>query len=289
MNSIAPKRGYWQPVKARQPQVYPDGIRLHKQGGMVFVGSHLSGEDKVKRGEISEFSAGSRRRLRAALLELSIPGALRCGITLTVPWKGTDFAPLMDEWRQCLDRFAKSFRRRFPHSAYIFRVELQQRGAPHAHALAYIALEDIAPAPAPPRVGGRVPTRWPSRALGSRCAVFGAHQYTTYTAVALAHLRGEAQKLKRWRLLGLCFAMSQIILASASKPNLAIRASNGASSASRISSRPRRILCRHRAMTTIGPCFFGCSARLCATASRLRITIGSGSPLLGLSCAALAV
>ena len=154
MDSITPNKGYWQPVKARQPQVYPDGIRLHRQSGMVFVGSHLSGEDKVKRGEISEFSAGSRRRLRAALLELSIPGALRCGITLTVPWRGTNFEPLMDEWRQCLDRFAKSFRRRYPHSAYIFRVELQQRGAPHAHALAYIAREDIAPAPVPPASGG---------------------------------------------------------------------------------------------------------------------------------------
>lgn len=167
MDSIAPKRGHWQPVKVRQPKVFPDGIRLHKQGGMVFVGGHLSGEDKAKRGEINEFTAGARRRLRAALLELSIPDAFRCGITLTVPWKGNDFAPLMEEWRQCLDRFSKSFRRRFPNSAYIFRVELQQRGAPHAHALAYIAREDLAAVAGPAASAGPG-----AAALGLACVGF---------------------------------------------------------------------------------------------------------------------
>lgn len=144
MDSIAPHKGGWQAVKARRPEVYKSGIRLHRQAGMVYVGSHLSGEDKAKRGEITEFTAGARRRLRGALLEFSIPDALRVGITLTVPWRGTDFTPLMDEFRACIHRFQLTFLRRFPNSAYIYRVELQTRGAPHIHALAYISRDDLA-------------------------------------------------------------------------------------------------------------------------------------------------
>lgn len=66
------------------------------------------------------------------------------GITCTVPWQGTDFEPLMDEFRECVHRFRTAFVRCFPKSAAIYRVELQERGAPHLHALVWMAAEDLA-------------------------------------------------------------------------------------------------------------------------------------------------
>lgn len=102
--------------------------------------SGTGGAKEVKRGEITGFTAAARRRMRRAMLTLWIPDAQLVGITLTVPWKGETFD--CEEFRECLHRFEVAFRRQYPHSGMIFRVELQKRGAPHVHALLYLAVAD---------------------------------------------------------------------------------------------------------------------------------------------------
>lgn len=143
MGSIAHNKGVWQELPQKPIAVYPAGITIHRQG-LHFV---PKSEGRTKRGEITSFTAAARRRLRHALLTLSVPDSIRLGITLTVPWIVDDFGSLMDEWRDCVNRFCVSFRRAYPHSGLIYRVELQRRGAPHLHALMYISFSDIAAMP----------------------------------------------------------------------------------------------------------------------------------------------
>lgn len=123
--------------------VYEHGIHVPSPIRGTSTGTG-GGGDNHKRGEITGFSAASRRRMRQAMLTKYIPGADLVGITCTVPWQGTDFEPLMDEFRECVHRFRTAFVRRFPKSAAIYRVELQERGAPHLHALVWMAAEDLA-------------------------------------------------------------------------------------------------------------------------------------------------
>lgn len=125
-------------------RVYPLGIHIDgPTKGQSLPNRGGGGEDR-KRGEITGFSAAARRRMRDAMLSRWIPGAYLVGVTYTVPWKGTNFEPLLDEFRECWNRFSTTFRRRFKKSAIIYRVELQTRGAPHIHALTWIHQEDVA-------------------------------------------------------------------------------------------------------------------------------------------------
>ena len=130
---------------AYSPLVGQSQITVCREGLIVKVkglprGSQLDG---VKRGTIEGFSRGAARRLREALATLTMPFAKVYGVTLTVPWHSDDFEPLMDEWRKVFNRFGVAFRRQFPHSAAIFRNEVQRRGAPHIHAVCYFASVDI--------------------------------------------------------------------------------------------------------------------------------------------------
>lgn len=124
-------------------RVYPLG--MHIDSPLKGVSRGTGGALSEKRGEIVGFSAAARRRMREAMLTLYIPDGELVGVTYTVPWKGTDFAPLMDEFRACWHRFGVAFRRRFAHSAMIYRVELQERGAPHIHALVWLSGRDVPP------------------------------------------------------------------------------------------------------------------------------------------------
>lgn len=127
-------------------RVYPFGIHIDgPTKGQSFPNRGGGGPDR-KRGEITGFSAAARRRMRDAMLSRWIPGAYLVGVTFTVPWRGTNFQPLLDEFRACWHRFGIAFRRRFDHSAIIYRVELQQRGAPHIHALCWLHPLDAAAA-----------------------------------------------------------------------------------------------------------------------------------------------
>ena len=140
MKSIAQTAHGGQWLKGR---IYPNGLHIDSPlKGVKIVGTRRSILASQKRGKITGFSVASRRRMREALLSLEVPQAQILGVTFTVPWKGTDFSPLMDEFRNCWHRFCVAFRRSFPNSGMIYRVELQERGAPHIHAIWWLADSD---------------------------------------------------------------------------------------------------------------------------------------------------
>ncbi len=115
--------------------VWRDGVKV-KRGGWHFVPSP---EGRARRGGVYSFSPSARRRLREAMLELdlSVP-SYRFGLTLTLPWKVREWGSVeLDDFKSAFNRFGVSFKRAFPRWAAIFRVELQQRGAPHVHAIVY--------------------------------------------------------------------------------------------------------------------------------------------------------
>lgn len=143
MDSISHPKGKWQPIEYKLIKVYPSGVNIPKRG-FAFVPSALSSPSRKNRGNITTFSVKTRQRLRSALLTKSIPDSYRVGVTYTVPWKGENFEPFMDEFREVLHRFRVAFCRKYPRSGFIYRVELQERGAPHLHALTYFAREDLA-------------------------------------------------------------------------------------------------------------------------------------------------
>lgn len=186
MEIIAPRRAKGQPRGGIN--VYPFGIHIDGPTKGVSLTNRGGGGEERKRGTIEGFSAAARRRMREAMLTLEIKDSLFLGLTLTVPWKATDFEPLMDEFRATVHRFSVAFRRLFPHSGMIYRIELQQRGAPHLHALVYIAKADLAaPIPAPVAGVGAAEdavAQFSMRELWSRAvldlhhgSIFGFEQY----------------------------------------------------------------------------------------------------------------
>jgi len=96
--------------------------------------------------------------MRKALLGLEIPNAIRLGLTLTVPWPNewcqADQDRCNAEFRECFNRFGVAFRRALPNSGMIFRVELQQRKAPHVHAVCYVDIAALAALPTPSPASG---------------------------------------------------------------------------------------------------------------------------------------
>ena len=137
MKIISNRKGHYQPLVDRPIEVYNEGMTIPRRG-FVFVPDCLTQEGRKERGEITSFTVAARRRLRRCLLSETVPDSFRCHATFTVPWKGDNFAPLMDEFRECWNRFGVLFRRAYPNSSMIYRVELQKRGAPHIHALTYL-------------------------------------------------------------------------------------------------------------------------------------------------------
>lgn len=116
-----------------------------------------------KRGQIDSFSRHAALRLRRALSELHVSAARSFGITLTLPWLSEDFKldistclrgaagcafkfdydTMFEEYKSCFNRFGVAFRRMFPHSAAIFRHELQKRKVPHCHLVVYFSNIDL--------------------------------------------------------------------------------------------------------------------------------------------------
>lgn len=89
----------------------------------------------VKRGEITGFSASSRRRLRLSLMGVEWGLVDSYWVTLTYHrvW-GAEW----QEWKRDLRAFHKALDRRFPTLGDYWRLEFQRRGAPHFHlVLAY--------------------------------------------------------------------------------------------------------------------------------------------------------
>ena len=120
--------------------IAPSGLRVSFKG-LKARGNWLDG---VSRGVIRGWSAASVRRLRETLFGYSVPDSVAYGVTLTLPW--SDEFCRSDACQPEFLRFVKVFRQRFirtlPHSALVYRVELQQRGAPHIHAVLWLASVD---------------------------------------------------------------------------------------------------------------------------------------------------
>lgn len=116
------------------------GYRLH------FLPNIQSGKNKKigeKRDTIKSFSAASVRRLRDTLLFSELKYTLydKIGITFTLPWRNLE-GNILEDYRKVWHRFRTLYVRSFPSSALVFRHELQQRTAPHCHAVQYLAASD---------------------------------------------------------------------------------------------------------------------------------------------------
>lgn len=103
------------------------------------------------RSEILTFSKSSRRRMRDFMLRYYVPGMLRCGVTLTLPWQNQNFdsslknfeVDYLAEFSKVVHRFRVYWLRRFPDCGCVYRVELQQRKVPHLHLISYHSSSDI--------------------------------------------------------------------------------------------------------------------------------------------------
>lgn len=85
--------------------------------------------EQPKRGEITEFSSRSRQRLRCKIASVR-RSELPYFLTLTYPAEWTWDAEL---WKRQLKIFSQRFIRRFPTAGFIWKLEFQERGAPHFH------------------------------------------------------------------------------------------------------------------------------------------------------------
>jgi hypothetical protein len=85
--------------------------------------------EQPRRGEITEFSARSRQRLRCKIASVC-RNELPYFLTLTYPAEWTWDVKL---WKRHLKVFSQRFERRFPTAGFIWKLEFQKRGAPHFH------------------------------------------------------------------------------------------------------------------------------------------------------------
>lgn len=121
-------------------------LRLEFQGHLVKVG--LRGMrppiQPEKRGKITGFSAASRRRMMELVQRL---GAEKSRVFVTLTY-GADF-PTPKDAKQHLRAFLERIRRKFSDKevSAIWRIELQERGAPHFHLmffkLPFLPKEDL--------------------------------------------------------------------------------------------------------------------------------------------------
>jgi len=92
----------------------------------------LPPSNRQKRGNVTNFSDASRRRLIDLTARLDLTGAMPKFLTLT--FAGT---PTSDEAKNAFRKFAKRLRRRFSEMSALWRVELQTRGSAHFHLIIF--------------------------------------------------------------------------------------------------------------------------------------------------------
>lgn len=106
-------------------KVYPGGFRVYNLRGSTARLPHS------QRGIISGFSANSRRRFRRLLM--SIPWADYDFHFVTLTYHN-EYGDNFQEYKIQLDNFIKAVRRHWlPYVGVLWRLEYQQRGAPHYH------------------------------------------------------------------------------------------------------------------------------------------------------------
>jgi len=86
-----------------------------------------------KRGKVKGFSFASRRRLMYTIAKIKLDAELPVFITLTYPM----LFPSPMESKKHIDAFRKRLLRAFPGIGYIWKLEPQERGAPHYHIMAW--------------------------------------------------------------------------------------------------------------------------------------------------------
>lgn len=84
-----------------------------------------------KRGEVTEFSRKSRRRLMRKMMKVE-SGRLCDPVFLTLTWH-KEWEAEHDEVQRQLNAFLQALRRQWPDNRYLWRLEFQKRGAPHIH------------------------------------------------------------------------------------------------------------------------------------------------------------
>lgn len=129
--TCGPRRG--SSVRMPQATVAKGGRLFTLKGGRVQADQRKRGGT---RGAVAGFSAGSRRRLMRVLASINQAAVPHMPLFLTLTYPATwDADP--KRWKRDLEVFGKRLRRYFPTLAYIWRLEFQERGAPHFHLLCF--------------------------------------------------------------------------------------------------------------------------------------------------------
>jgi hypothetical protein len=148
-------------------------------GGAFFsikAGKHWRAEGiGGKRGEIQGFSSASRRRLMALMAQVDRTQLTRkpLFITLTYP---RDYPASARVYKAHLKEFLRRFNRRYPHTPIIWRLEYQERGAPHYHLMVFTRWF--------------IPWRW---VAGQWYEATGAREYLTLISGT------ETRAIRSWR------------------------------------------------------------------------------------------
>ena len=120
------------PVLREQRSIlfYPEGSFIHVQPSDDYEPHQ---REYKKRGKIGGFSAKSRRRLISTCAQLK---QTISALFLTLTWPGV-WNPDPKSWKTCLDTFLKRLHRAHPDCSGIWKLEPQERLAPHFHLLLF--------------------------------------------------------------------------------------------------------------------------------------------------------
>lgn len=134
--------------------IYDNGIKFSFINNNSYLCKYVKDNKNIcdkTRSKILTFSKSSRRRMRDFLLRYYVPGMVRCGVTLTLPWQNQNFdsslknfeVDYLAEFSKVVHRFRVYWLRRFPACGCVYRVELQKRKVPHLHLISYHSSSDI--------------------------------------------------------------------------------------------------------------------------------------------------
>ena len=111
----------------------------YSQGGtwvrLSTPGELVNGSSAI-RGDITKFSAKSRRRLLDLLASIDVE-ATGEAIFTTMTYPGIGWPGNPADWKRHLDAWVKRMRRRYPDAWAVWKLEPQKRGAPHFHCLVF--------------------------------------------------------------------------------------------------------------------------------------------------------
>ena len=120
------------PVLREQRSIvfYPEGSFIRIQGSDDYEPHQRK---QKPRSRIGGFSAKSRGRLMSLCAQLNRNAV---ALFLTLTWPGV-WNPDPETWKTCLDTFLKRLVRAYPECSGIWKLEPQERGAPHFHLLLF--------------------------------------------------------------------------------------------------------------------------------------------------------